>query len=358
MRWSKLWPKSKTCEMAPDFRPSPTDPAWAPILADESRSRVLWARLGEDDYRSASFLDQRLVQAGLPTHWTDWHDVIGAARGLAERANFIFHVGHVGSTLISRLLGIGQSVHAIREPALLRSFAEIAVSLREPECPWSGRDFEDRLTACLRLWSRVFRPGQKSLIKATSFASELAGLLAGRTAGARALVATAAPAIYAATILGGPASRLECLALAPSRLRRLHRRIGASPWTLSALSEGEVVAMSWATEMSALALLPAERVLWADFDAFLADIPATLRRMMIHLEGDVRELDIAAMAVSPSLRRYSKAPDHPYDAATRMSVIRQAQAEHATEIRRGLTWLAKSASTYPQIAAALGRYPL
>ncbi|MGC8517731.1 MAG: hypothetical protein ACP5P4_04285, partial [Steroidobacteraceae bacterium] len=42
---------------------------------------------------------------------------------LHTRAHYIFHIGHVGSTLISRILGEHPGFHAVREPALLRAIA-------------------------------------------------------------------------------------------------------------------------------------------------------------------------------------------------------------------------------------------
>ena len=53
---------------------------------------------------------------------------------LRSDARWIFHIGHVGSTLVSRLLGELAGVLAIREPRLLRDLAltppEVAQGLR------------------------------------------------------------------------------------------------------------------------------------------------------------------------------------------------------------------------------------
>ena len=62
---------------------------------------------------------------------------------------------------------------------------------------------------------------------------------------------------------------------------------------------------------------------------------------------------IAAMASSPHLDRYAKAPEHRYDAALRRAVLDGARREHAVEIRRGLAWLDDAAARFPLIAALL-----
>jgi hypothetical protein len=54
------------------------------------------------------------------------------------------------------------------------------------------------------------------------------------------------------------------------------------------------------------------------------------------------------MIAAPHLSRYSKAPEHAYDAQLRRDVLDQARHEHADEISRGLAWL-RSARTLPPI---------
>ena len=94
------------------------------------------------------------------------------------------------------------------------------------------------------------------------------------------------PESYIATILGGPNSRQEAKVLAPSRLRRLHRHMGVEIWQLPLLSEGEVLALAWACEMTALAqaTTAGRRVLRLNFDHFLANPGALLSTVLRHFE--------------------------------------------------------------------------
>src|SRR3546814_16003598 len=73
------------------------------VCSSDLNDRVLIALLGEADYRAASFLDQRLLTDRVGREWRAWNALpdLGAA---APRPDFIFHIGHVGSTLVSRLL--------------------------------------------------------------------------------------------------------------------------------------------------------------------------------------------------------------------------------------------------------------
>ena len=55
------------------------------------------------------------------SHLLPWEEVAGAMPADARRdARWIFHIGHVGSTLIARLLGELDSVLSVREPRALR----------------------------------------------------------------------------------------------------------------------------------------------------------------------------------------------------------------------------------------------
>src|SRR3546814_15062421 len=110
--------------MADDRFPSrfAADASLLPHMADLANDRVLIALLGEADYRAASFLDQRLLTDRVGREWRAWNALpdLGAA---APRPDFIFHIGHVGSPLVSRLLAEVGDALPLRSPILLRGFA-------------------------------------------------------------------------------------------------------------------------------------------------------------------------------------------------------------------------------------------
>ena len=134
--------------------------------------------------------------------------------------------------------------------------------------------------------------------------------------------------------------------MAPSRLARLQDRIGRQHWTLSRLSPGEIVAMSWACEMSSLAAAvdaAPDRVLWLNFDRFLEKPADALSSVFAHLKIEATPTEISALLAGPELHRYSKAPDHGYNANLRREVLEHGRREHATEISRGLNWIKRTA---------------
>jgi hypothetical protein len=335
-----------------------SSPELFPYGLDVRNDTVSFIRLSRADFARASFLDARIVtpQAiGLTTPWRQVSAAIDAAK-LPERCAFIFHIGHVGSTLLSRLIGEHPGAFALREPVILRTFAQLR---GEPEVrppSWSDGDVDARLSGCLKLWSRTFDAHQRAIVKATSFASELAAELLSRPAAPSAVLMYVRPESYLATILGGANSRQEAKVLTPSRLRRLHRRLGQDVWRLESLSEGETLALGWACEMTALAQAAraaGERVLGVDFERFLVQPAAVLFNILRWFDIDASAAETQAIVAGPHMRRYSKAPEHTYDAALRSEVLNHARATHGAEIQRGLAWLDRAAQEFAPVREAL-----
>jgi len=323
-------------------------PELFPHALNVAADSVSLIRLSEPDYARASFLDARILSRqtiGRTVPWPQFQAAVDAAQ-VEETCTFIFHIGHVGSTLLSRLLGAHPQVFALREPAIFRTLAQMRTAPGSQPPRWSESEFEARLAVFLKLWSRTFRPEQRACIKATSFVSELAVPILGRPSAPKAIFMYAPAETYLATIFGGPNSRQEARMLAESRLKRLHNRLGEERWKLAALSEGEMLAMGWACEMTALTAAidsAGDRAMWLNFDSFLSEPRREISAAFRHLGIQASHDEIASILSGPDMRRYSKAPEHAYDATLRRDVLEQARNEHAREIQRGLGWLAASA---------------
>ena len=333
-------------------------PELFPHVFDVRDDTVGLIRLTRAEYEKASFLDQRVLTPrtiGRRVPWRELSRAIEAAK-LAERCGFIFHIGHVGSTLLSRLLGAHPAVFALREPPILRTFALIRADAEVQPRAWSGSEFEERLSGNLKLLSRSFEPGQAAVVKATSFVSGLAEEILRRDYKPKAVMIFVSPESYLATILAGPNSRQESRAFTPGRHKRLCTRIGREAWRLASLSEGEALALSWACEMSALAAAARNaegRVMRIDFDALLNEPESVLSAAFRHFDIDASRSEVLKIVEGPDMRRYSKAPEHAYDRELRHQVLNSARARDGAEIRRGLAWLERAAVEFPDIREAI-----
>jgi hypothetical protein len=323
-------------------------PELFPQAFEPRADTVTLLRLTRGDYTAASFLDDRIL--GAATHrehiaWAELAPAIDAAQ-LAEHCAFLFHIGHVGSTLLARLIGEHAGAFVLREPAILRTFAQLRQAAARGATTLRDAALNDRLAGTLKLLSRTFAPRERALIKATSFVSEMADELLSRPAAAPALMLSVAPATYLATILGGDNSRRENAALLPGRMQRLVRRTGIEARAFANLREGEAIALSWACETSALAQAAGRagaRILQIDFDRFLADPKSLLLAALTHLRIPAGPAEVEAIVAGPLMHRYSKAPEFAYDTALRQAVIGEARTRYGDEIRLGLSWLDRMA---------------
>ena len=321
-----------------------------PIAYDRTDDHVRLLRINEAVYRQASFLDERIVANAAGEVRISLAALAEETRPFQISCDFIFHIGHVGSTLVARLLGHCDQVWSVREPAVLRTLAQAAVDSDDGEPP------QEATETFLKLWSRVYHPPQRALIKATSFTSEIGPTLMALSPAASAILMFVSPMIYLPSILGGDQSMIETRTYAPDRLKRLHRRLGAEAWSLDELSDGEIVAMGWLSEIVALADIRyrfPDRVRWMDFQGFLADPAEGLAGALKRLRGDAPIAVIEALLANPDFTRYSKVPEFAYDADLRRRVLAEANTEHAAEIDRGLDWLSAAGGAYPELAQAM-----
>jgi hypothetical protein len=317
-------------------------PAWLPLEITRGAETAL-LRLDEPAYRAASFLDQRLLGAALEHGRCATATLTEAVGMLSVRAHFLFHIGHVGSTLLARLVGEHAQLFALREPGLLRNLP-------------AGGEQAALLHAGLCLLSRTWQREQRAVIKVTSFVNEIARGMLALSAGAAAVCLFVRPLQYLRGILAGPNSRAELAQLAGTRWQRLLRLWEEGTTIAAPGTAGEQIAMSWLCEMATLRAavreLPAP-ALWLDFDVFLQAPAAALQAVFDTFGAQTSALQIEQLLHSPLMRQYSKAPEYAYDAALRREVLAQADRDHGAEIRRGMQWLGNAAAVSMQARALL-----
>jgi hypothetical protein len=331
-------------------------PHWFPHALDLRTDALTLLWMEEKDYRAASFLDQRIVGAMSRMRTMKWREAEGSIDAGGRRdAQFIFHIGNVGSTLISRLLGELEGVFALREPLLLRTFFEALGPLAGG--PWTPQEAARRLDTLRALVSRTFRGEQRAIVKATSFTSEIAPRLV--PAGSAVLLLFATPQHYVENILAGDNSRQTAELMAPSRLKRLQGRCPGLSLDLTTLPPARKAALGWACEMTSLeaaaAELSADQPLWLDFDRFLNAPAEHFMAIARHFRHSPALRDAAAICAGPLMRRYSKAPEYEYSPELRREIMADAGWRHRPAIRDALAWLNALAERYPKVAQAIGR---
>ncbi len=342
---------------------------------DLVRGAVLAVGWSEAGYRSASFLDDRVLGPGVKGAWLSGGAVAGALAGsgpggpglgapgaVAARRplHFIFHAGHVGSTLLSRLLDEvpgfngAAAVLGLREPLPLRTLAEAHDVLGRPDSLLSSAQFEVLLQMLAASWQRGYAHTQAVVLKATSSTTRVGPALLAALPAARAVCLNLAPEPYLATLLAGENAALDLRGHGPERMRRLQARTTSITTPLHALSLGEQAALAWLAEawsQRELAQQAGPRVLAVDFDELLGNVEGTLAAVLQHFGLDAAAAPL--LARSPVLTRYSKATEHAYSPGLRQQVLAQARRDQSVELQRGLRWLETLAAADANVAALM-----
>ncbi len=328
---------------APNAAEIAHDAGWLVQALDPASDMVRVIKMDREAYRNASFLDDRMLSQEHFAGIVPWSSVADALSADARTdARWIFHIGHVGSTLVARLLGELDRVLALREPRILRDVSILP--------PGRRRDF---VPALQKLMSRTFAEDETALVKATSFVSEIAPELLPPEE--RALFMYARPRNYIASILAGENSVKELEALAPSRAQRMAGRADLPEPQNAAQS----AAAAWACEMTALEAsaeaMPDRHVAWADFDAMLDDMPGQLASVATMFGFAAPADRIKAIATGTLMSRYSKATEFEYSPSLRRDLIAEADAANRADIDSAIAMLQSAAQTSPLLETALRR---
>lgn len=319
---------------------------WDP-LAD----RVLLIRLSPDECRATAFLDQRILGPATVGAWTRWTEFARAAETLPERApKIIFHVGHCGSTLISRLIEAATGAQGMREPLILRMLASELVDAQEGDSVFRASEIESRLSLFLR---SIARDQGRAVIKASSMCGPLAAPAFRTRVDARGAFIFVRPQVYIATMLGGENNRTDLYGFAKFRRRRLIAA-GVDAPPLSSLGDGEIAGLCWLAEAASFAAAAGdERLRAVDFDEFLKAPTDQLGELCAHLGVPAEPPRVEAAVAGPIMRTYSKAQEFPFDPAFRARVLADYGRTFSAEIGKGAVLIERLAKTSAVAARGL-----
>ena len=327
-----------------------SDPHYLPYRFDPIGRRVLWLRLDTAQRRKASFLDERAIPRQAQGAWAPMASLAdtGATPGNAPHA--IFHIGHCGSTLLSRLLEEWPQVQALREPLPLRTLAAMWPDRHQPWSRLSSGEADVALGLLWRALGRPLPPSEYTVVKATSSCNGLIAPLLEGNPSLRVVLLDLPLEPYLATLLKSDNSMLDAASAADERLRFLHMCGLAGDVALHSLSLPMQCAMGWLAEQlrfSNLERTYAGRVLRIDFEQLLRTPVATLEAVARHYGLDAGY--VAAAAGSDAWRRYSKAPDHDYSAADRAHDLELAARRFEAPLQEGLAWVRAHCAQEPHL---------
>lgn len=295
---------------------------------------VLLVELNESELAEHSFLDERIFRPDMKFEWVPWNQF--EARAASEPGtppSYIFHIGHCGSTLLSRLVAAATGAASLREPLPLRT---VAIDRADGAAGILGGE---ELGNRLRIFEQVWAP---ATVKATSICTNVISLV---NADAPVVFLYQQAETHLAVTLAGENALQDLLGFGQNRYRRL---VGIAPDLppLASLSAGELAAMTWLAEVSSGHKEMAGReVLKLDFDSFLKGPEQSLADVCKALALSATAESCTAAVAGPIMCTYSKAPEHAYDAKLRDNVIADSKRRNAAEISKGMQLIDRFRST-------------
>ncbi len=329
---------------------------------DEEAGKGLVIEADREFYRQAIFLDQRALLERTKGAWIPLEGLMRtvlSAQGPAAKTHFIFHIGHCGSTLISRLLEAAGGNLALREPLVLRTLSGLWQAAAAGTGPMKPDAVSRQVEFHARLLGRTFEDAEVAIIKTTSFTSNLGpALLALNPANRAVLIAMSAEA-YVATMLGAVEYAADLQGFASARYQTLAAHLGQPDFELSELSLGRLAGFAWLSELLRLHAIAAgapAQSHFLDFDRFLAEPRSSLKELCSFLSLPLNDQALDRLMQSPVLSQHSKAPDHPFDAAARQQRMAEAKANLGTDIEEGLAFIADLTRRHPSLGQATASF--
>ena len=315
--------------------------------------RGLVVRFDREGYRRASFLDHRAFLQDTLAAWLPLGGILRQAEALAEppAAHAIFHVSHCGSTLVSRLLAELPGCLPVREPLTLLACAQEQRELDRPLSRLDQAGWHRLFDGSAKLLSRVYAPGERACLKATSACGNLLAPFLQRSAASKALLLYTDLETWLTVMLRNEDVRNNGRFYAPSWLHDLHALSGRKDIRLAALNDAQMFAINWLTAMlhfERARQASASRVRHCDFEKVLADPGAELEAMGRFLGLDTAR--VPEIVAGPLLKSYAKRPDEAFDAATRARELQEARKHAAAEIDAGLKFAEKLCNEVAMLA--------
>jgi hypothetical protein len=332
--------------LPPDLRTLVNDSAWLPHAYVAKTDSLVFARVPRETQRRATFLfDEKLgdvpKSAPIPIHTLPARDVGAAAKPL----HFIFHTGFSCSTLLCRALDFPGVSMALKEPAVLTSFADLILSRKETQ---SSRD---AFGIVLDLLSRPLSPGESQIVKTTYSDVVLAPQILAHDPATRVLILYCTLEDFVRSIAkrefrGRTFIRWLYQRLAPA----LALNTGYSEADLFGLTDLQVAALVWLMQIQRFSTLKqeygVERIRTVSADALLSQKAGALRGIggFFDLKADAAAWE--AIALGPAFENHAKRPGDRFSATMREADHGRVSAVHAGEIAMVGEWTRAVASHF------------
>ena len=352
----RIWEKVPAFQM---LAPKPSellrDARFHPFRWSIAEGVMDWVALSSKDYAAASFLDRRALSVTSSDHYFSM-PIANASTCPEEHPNnlrWIFHVGHCGSTALSKLLGFHPEVLSLREPGFLWGLNALW-----RDDPTSAPEW---FPLCQAILKRGFEATSTVLVKPSSLQTELCLKLLQADKPSPCIVLTSSLQHYLLNALkdglddsvssdfeSGASDaisfwRRQQLADIPEETPpSLHPRL----YKASLAWLGVVTQLGHAIQTGSLA---PEQLLWLDHDELLVDSERVGIEALEHLGLPVKPWRNASPASTENLGKSGRT----FDAEDYQNRRRAVATTYQSKLRAHWQWLGNLLTRYPQLTSSL-----
>jgi len=331
-----------------------TNPDWHLQRIDMIRQQALMLRLDRAGYQSASFLDERLEPQIKEGYWLDFDQLnsrFPESTPAPDSMAYIFHIGHCGSTLVSRVFDQQEATLVIREPLTLRFLADSLRRLKRVDSWLDQTGWDNWQRRIIQALGRRYHDRQLPFIKASSICNNLIQSLLGTASGHRALLMYLPLKSYLMIMLKG--QRNDIRGFAGQRLQDLLRIAPDSDLSLSQLDDWQLVVVGWLASLQDLlaaniAFPEATRLL--DFENLLANPQVHIQSLKDHLRLAIDTDDVDAN-FQTAVRQYSKQPELAYSPEQRQRAMADSSRQNAAIISQAMDWAGQLIAAHSSLQA-------
>lgn len=315
-------------------------------LLSASRDTLTFVHAKDDNLTKSSFLDGRLHELKSCKQFTvPLHNILPSIEkhlNEVQVEGFLFHTGHVGSTLISKLIGTDDGILSLREPLPLRFLSEASSNLLLPNSEFTKREYNELFATVLKLLARPYKSRKRVFVKCSSGVTEIAQQLI-RSPDTKSMLIYDNLDNFIANMFSPHGGLQDLGGRKKSVINRFNSIQNATRLAAHELKLGEIAGLLWATEILTCELshfMSDKPLVALNFSKFLEDKRAGLSVMNEALRLGWSSSDILTKSQSELFNKYSKLSDSelPYD---RNEIIRHRKDEYMIHIEDAQAFIQK-----------------
>lgn len=266
-------------------------------------------------------------------------DKFEASEFPAPKLNYLFHMAHGGSTLLSRALDVPGSNIVYREPSALRQLGVAAAEEQFGDTP--PAIWQRVCTLSTVLLAKSYRPAERVIIKANVPVNFIIPQLLDMNAHTRGIILFATLEDYLLSILKSRGHRDWLRNVVAEVGNGIDAELGLAAEERSGLSDAEAAAALWMVQIRlfARALQNYTHLKSLDGELFYSKPRLALGKANEFLRLRLKDAQLDRIVASELFTRYSKDPARPFTNEMRLRDKDRLRGEIADELARARDWV-------------------